>query len=427
MKKILLVLALVLTLIPPARAAFETELAAVLSPDPAQSQQAVTALRAAGPPGLQAALAYYDQLPASSPARATLAPAIDTIAAQHNALASRLYWYTDLEQAKARAASDKKPILYLRLLGKLTDEYSCANSRFFRTVLYANENVSKALRQSWVLIWVSERPVPVVTIDFGDGRILKRTLTGNSIHYILDPQGDVVDAIPGLCGAEAFLKNIQNPGWLIHSNLLWQGEAESTSKTAIDRYEPYRKRTEDRLLREWKTVAAAAVPELLAEANAAPDAAAAAPGAFGKAIVEVPLLRKISPKFAEALAQSAASADNAVWQKVAAAKIAESRLDANAIALIKNQNPELARDPASLAKTIEQFEQAVAVDTARNNFQFRPKILAYISQSKGTIKIEDLNQRVYSELFLTPRCDPWLGLAPHFTYSALTNDGRATR
>ena len=35
-----------------------------------------------------------------------------------------------------------KPILSLRLLGKLTDEFSCANSRFFRTVLYPNAEVS---------------------------------------------------------------------------------------------------------------------------------------------------------------------------------------------------------------------------------------------------------------------------------------------
>ena len=31
--------------------------------------------------------------------------------------------------------------------------------------------------------------MPTVTIDFGDGRKLERTLTGNSIHYILDFAG----------------------------------------------------------------------------------------------------------------------------------------------------------------------------------------------------------------------------------------------
>ena len=85
-------------------------------------------------------------------------------------------------------------------MGKLTDEFSCANSRFFRTILYSNAAVSKTLREQFILVWCSERPVPVVTIDYGDGRSLKRTLTGNSIHYILDSNGAIIDALPGIFG-----------------------------------------------------------------------------------------------------------------------------------------------------------------------------------------------------------------------------------
>ena len=57
-----------------------------------------------------------------------------------------------------------------------------------------------------MLHWQSVRPVPTVTIDFGDGRKLERTLTGNSIHYILDSQGRPIDALPGLYGPQAFLR-----------------------------------------------------------------------------------------------------------------------------------------------------------------------------------------------------------------------------
>jgi hypothetical protein len=114
--------------------------------------------------------------------------ALDTVAQQKNSYISGLYWYTDLESAKRASAASGKPILSLRLLGKLTDEFSCANSRFFRTVLYPNAEVNTALRDRFVLHWQSVRPVPTVTIDFGDGRKLERTLTGNSIHYILDSQ-----------------------------------------------------------------------------------------------------------------------------------------------------------------------------------------------------------------------------------------------
>ena len=39
---------------------------------------------------------------------------------------------------------------------------------------------------------------PKVTIDFGNGKTLERTLTGNSAHLVLDVDGRPVDALPGL-------------------------------------------------------------------------------------------------------------------------------------------------------------------------------------------------------------------------------------
>ena len=138
-----------------------------------------------------------------------LRTALDEVSGQRDCHASRLFWYTDLDQAKAAAKQTGKPILSLRLLGKLTDEYSCANSRFFRTTLYSNAEISKALGERFILHWKSVRPVPKVTIDFGDGRKLERTLTGNSIHYILDGDGQIVDALPGLYGPKAFLRELE--------------------------------------------------------------------------------------------------------------------------------------------------------------------------------------------------------------------------
>src|SRR5690606_23913003 len=56
----------------------------------------------------------------------------------------------------------------------------------------------------------SERPVPRISIDFGDGRTLERTITGNSVHYVLDAQGRPLDAIPGLYAPTAFLEQLQS-------------------------------------------------------------------------------------------------------------------------------------------------------------------------------------------------------------------------
>jgi hypothetical protein len=55
-----------------------------------------------------------------------------------------------------------------------------------------------------VLHWQSVRPVPKVTIDFGNGKTLVKTLTGNSAHLVLDVNGRPVDALPGLFDAEVF-------------------------------------------------------------------------------------------------------------------------------------------------------------------------------------------------------------------------------
>src|SRR5690348_8140290 len=119
----------------------------------------VTALRARGPEGLTEALRTYDLLEreqaqrmfsCSRPPTATddnagnlsaWRAAVDQIGGQRGCTVSRLYWYTDLEGAKAAAKSTGRPILSLRMLGKLTDEYSCANSRLFRTALYSNKEI----------------------------------------------------------------------------------------------------------------------------------------------------------------------------------------------------------------------------------------------------------------------------------------------
>ena len=126
---------------------------ATLPDDPIAAAHLVEEYRAQGPAGLRRLLTQYD---ASHDPK--LLPILDKVAGQRGAAVSRLYWYTDLDQARAAATAERKPILYLRLLGKLTDEYSCANSRFFRTVLYSNATVSKYLRERYVLVWVSEPP-----------------------------------------------------------------------------------------------------------------------------------------------------------------------------------------------------------------------------------------------------------------------------
>src|SRR5262249_9198830 len=119
---------------------------------------------------------------ALDPALERVSHALDAVGAQRDNWAQRLYWYTDLDKAEAAAKATGRPILSLRLLRRLDEELSCANSRFFRTALYANERVAYIMQNRFILHWQTVRPVPTVTIDFGDGRRIERTITGNSLH-----------------------------------------------------------------------------------------------------------------------------------------------------------------------------------------------------------------------------------------------------
>ena len=129
---------------------------------------------------------------------------LDAVCAQRDAHTSLLYWFTDYGAAVLEAKRTQRPILSLRLLGRLDEELSCANSRFFRKSLYIDPAINRALRERFVLHWQSVRPVPKVTIDFGNGKTLVKTLTGNSTHLVLDMHGRVVDALPGLFDPEVF-------------------------------------------------------------------------------------------------------------------------------------------------------------------------------------------------------------------------------
>jgi hypothetical protein len=99
--------------------------------------------------------------------------------------------------------------LALRLLGNLDEELSCANSRYFRILLYPDESIRRLLHDRFVLTWTSVRAVPTITIDLGEGRKVVRTITGNSVHYVMLPDGQVVDCFPGLYGPKPFFERLQ--------------------------------------------------------------------------------------------------------------------------------------------------------------------------------------------------------------------------
>ncbi len=284
-----------------------------------------TLLRDMGPDGLKALLSRYDESHDQ-----TMLAQIDAVAGQKDAVTSRLYWYTDMAKALSAAKAQGKPMLHLRLLGKLTDEYSCANSRFFRTVLYANPDVANLLRERFVLVWTSERPVPVVTIDFGDGRLLKRTITGNSVHYVMDGDGRVIDALPGLYDPVTFSRIVRAAGEVASA-----APTEAKSLYAYDALSELDRAWAAQFASNANPIQTLARTEPATQTAAqvaggtqrpAPNAAEAAPRAMGKGMAERPVLRVLSPEFAAALTLSPRTDDPEMWQTIVQAHLGDARL-----------------------------------------------------------------------------------------------------
>jgi len=276
-----------------------------------------------------------------------------------------LTWHTDLDEATQAARRAKKPILSLRLLGRLDEELSCANSRFFRTTLYPDQAVSRLLGERYVLHWRSVRPVPVVTIDFGDGRRLTRTLTGNSAHLVLDARGRPVDALPGLYDAPSFVRLAAAAADLAEVTVILDGE---------------RRRGK---LAGWHRARRASLERAWSAALAA-----------------------------------AAGREEIAWGWLAAARTSGA-LPSDRSEILRRFPS--ARDAGELAKTkmmverplldkLEPLARSIAEDGARNEHDLHRKVHAHFAAGRAGEDPETLTEWIYRELFKMPFDDPWLGL-----------------
>lgn len=409
---------------------FDGDIAAAISDDSEISIQAIQRLRAEGRTAFAKLLTMKNEL-ADKPAaeRARFDRVIDEVGGARYSSVSGLYWHTDLDKALAEAKATGKPILSLRMMGDLREEYSCANSRFFRTTLYANEEISKVLREQYVLHWKSVRPVPKVTIDFGDGRKLERTLTGNSIHYVLLSDGTILDALPGLYSPQEFLAWIQESQTVANAFVQFARPKESV----LGDLQQYHTRKASNITRVWQRELAAietAQQEAAAQNAEAkpgnPPAALAAERAIPKMILEIPIIANVV-KDARALEAKTPAKD---WELIAERHLDTVKLDQRSLDLIRAENPVIpqngqpaADDEAAFQRLVKAFEKAIAQDTVRNEYLLHFKIHEWFANGTAPADLEKFNEQVYAELFLTPRQDPWIGLVPPDAYTGLKNGG----
>ncbi len=392
------------------------------------SHDGIAVLRGKGPTALRGIFKEFFALRAGlapkerRSADTWLDPWIDKVCAQKYCRASQLYWFTDLSLALAEARKQNKPLLRLRLLGQLDEELSCANSRYFRLLLYPHPAVAPLLRENFILMWDSERPVPKVTIDFGTGHEIVTTLTGNSIHYVYDSQGRLIDAIPGLSDPQVFAAQLKIDETLSRevSNL-----AEAEFLAGVYKHHQAALAALDA---EWLTLIPPGVPvttrkemEKEERPGSRPDAVSASTRAITKNLTQAPLLKAAGFAAANPIDQLNRAE---LWRDLAKSFQKSDPISNQSRQLIEQDViPVNGTYQPDYKNIYENLKPVIALDTVRNRFLLHAEIHRWMSSSDTPIDFEHINTRVYRELFLSPSADPWMGLLKSDSFSGLKGNG----
>ena len=76
-------------------------------------------------------------------------------------------------------------------------------------MLFSNDRVADYINNNFEAAWQSVRPVPTVTVDFGNGKTIRRTLRGNIATYVCDSQGRTLDVLPGIYEPKTYLEQLK--------------------------------------------------------------------------------------------------------------------------------------------------------------------------------------------------------------------------
>src|SRR5262245_49808380 len=74
-----------------------------------------------------------------------------------------------------------------------------------RAVLFSREDVSDFINRNFEPAWEMVREVPIVRVDFGNGRTATRTLHGNVASHVCCADGNIVDIVPGIYTPAAYV------------------------------------------------------------------------------------------------------------------------------------------------------------------------------------------------------------------------------
>lgn len=247
-------------------------------------------------------------------------------------------------------------------------------------MLLSDGVVSRYLRENFVLVWNSVRPVPKVTIDFGNGKVLERTLKGNTAFYVCRSDGTVVDSLPGVYLPDDFLKELKSS-----QNLLKLSNSEVL--------EFHRRR--------GAQVAQLDLPEV----------------ALGKGRIESPVLKLLTP--------NKISASKAAVQSPLLAKLnlEDSRITQNVPKTsASTQWNDSIEDVSAKPMTSEDYEKqhlpgngpagqrAMRADSQSSLRVLRPAIHKLFGEYARLPRPEECRAAIYKDILKVDIDDPYLGL-----------------
>lgn len=233
-------------------------------------------------------------------------------------------------------------------------------------MLFSSDAVAKAMNDQFEPVWVSVRDVPVVTIDFGGGNKITRTLNGNVATYALRPDGSVLDILPGIYEPEEYVKQ------LAQMALLFKYVSFRDPLKLADKLTEYHKQQ----------------AELLADGKE--------PGKF---------------EFNPRAALSKARIENPVKFVIAGQPPAKADGQGDNIRIAVQQGGQGAPPKPAESKAAETLRgwKEMAEDTKLNETAHRKAIHTHLAKA-GNVQPKDVTKWLYKEVLHADLDDPYLGL-----------------
>lgn len=285
-----------------------------------------------------------------------------------------IHWYNSLADARAEAKRADKPILFLSMFGRIDEELPCANARTLRATLFKDPAFVKLVNNDVIPAWEMVRPVPKIEIDLGDGKKIKRTVRGNAVMYLLNSDGKVVDAFPGIYTAKDFIPEITED----------IAALEHATPEAVREY--HQKQAVLRPSRGYAT--------------------------FGKAVAESPTLDLIGARATFGRPGVKLSDDAAVRKfQLAAMGISDLSLNpipATQVAATIDAIADSNIESATSAK--DRVQRILDTDSTNNIRIVRPVIHLWLASLKTTPTPDEARDTVLESILKIPYKDPYFGL-----------------